>query len=229
MQLTKTEIQLPEEKVIATAGNFISLGGVKRFYEYPVQDLGQFDALHMVVRSSGNSKLLIDQFGRPEQDNLTYETMLAPNLVKAITVPRLEFARRVYFECASTLDILGVYGLTVEGLRGFAPAKFRYRHSRPGKSPTFGRHSVILPAGTTELGLTEDSVISLTAPRIPAVVNCGQDIYHFVGTISFTAPKDLASVLITCEDAVECRPQIMQTAFVPQVQAKTVFVKNEYS
>lgn len=228
MQLIKTEISLPEEKVIATAGNFISLSGGKKFYEYPVADLSQFDALHLVVRSVGNSKLAVTQFGRPGQDNFTLETMLAPHLVKAITFPRLEFVNRFYFECPSPLDILGFYGVNVEGFRAFSPAKFKYRHSRSGVTTQFGRHSVVFPAGTTELGITQDSTLTLTAPRLSATVNCGQDLYHFVGTISMVLPKDVVSILISSDEAVECQPQTIAQEVIPQLKVRTLQVRNEY-
>ena len=229
MQLTNTEIELPERKVFATAGNFIALSGGRKFYEYALPDIGQFDALHLVVRASGNAKLVVTQFGRPEQDNISSEIQLAPNLARAVTFPKLEFARRIYFECPTALDILGFFGVNPVDVRSYAPAKFRYRTSRTGKSPHFGKYSVVFPAGTTELGLTEDSILTFTAPRVPAVLQIGGEIHHFVGTISTIVPKDVVSVLVTCEEAVECRPQITQAQIVPQVLSNTIVVKNVYS
>lgn len=229
MQLTNTEIPLPEEKVLATAGNFIALSGGRKFYEYPLPDIGQFEALHIVARSVGNVKLLITQFGRPEQDNLSSEIQLAPNLVRAVTFPKLELARRIYFECPTALDILGFYGVNTLDVRSYAPAKFRYRTSRAGRSPQFGRYSVVFPAGTTEIGLTEDSILTLTAPRIPAVLQIGSEVNHFIGTISVIVPKDVVAVVVTSEESVECRPQIAQQQVTPQVLANTIVVKNVYS
>ena len=228
MLWTETDIALPEEKIKATSGSFISLPGNSRFYEYAIPALDQFDCLSLLCRSSANAELHVSFFGRPDQDGLHVTTTLPPGMIRSLLLPVLQLTSRVYFECPATLDILAFRGLNLAKGRQFAPAKFNYRVAAYGKQPHFNKKSLLLPSGVTEVTVTADSIFNLTSPREVCDLTLGDVRAGIRGTVSFFCPQDAKSFLLSCEQPVEFAPYVITDPFVPQANVASLRVRNEY-